>query len=215
MIGSWKQITWGVGETCHFFLKLVWVDTLSIVGDWCFPGLLHKNNSFILCIDCSVVSQRISTLQPILCWCVIGQNLPRIWGRFCHLTHILSVVVWYSSCYHQMPPRASLGDRKNISFTVIISYEENNSQIWFRHSIFLFSMHNGIFDGTLTVGVIGGEPYCEFSNPVASALKPFWNPHSYCVFSYPIHWVTKPAPLDENRKVSFFIGKLCYSVRTQ
>ena len=45
-------------------------------------------------------------------------------------------------------------------------------------------MHNGIFDGALTVGAIGGESYCEFSNPVASTLKPFSNPHSYCVFSY-------------------------------
>ena len=56
-----------------------------------------------------------------------------------------------------------------------------------------------------------GEPYCEFSNPVASALKPFSNPHSYCVLSDPIHWVTEPAPLDENRNISFFTGNLCYS----
>ena len=66
---------------------------------------------------------------------------------------------------------AFLADRKNISFIVVISYEENNSQIWSRHSIFLLSMHNGIFYGTLTA--VEGEPYCEFSNPVASALKPF------------------------------------------
>ena len=39
--------------------------------------------------------------------------------------------------------------------------------------IFLFSKHNGIFDGALAAGAIGGKPFCEFSNPVASALKPF------------------------------------------
>ena len=65
-------------------------------------------------------------------------------------------------------------------------------------------MHNGIIDRTLTAGAIGVEPYCEFSNPVASALKPFSNPHSYCVLSNPIHWVTEPAPLDENGNFSFF-----------
>ena len=36
------------------------------------------------------------------------------------------------------------------------------------------TLHNGIFDGTLTAGAIGDEPYCKFSNPVASALKPFF-----------------------------------------
>ena len=56
-----------------------------------------------------------------------------------------------------------------------------------------------------------GEPYCEFSNPVASALEPFSNPHSYCVLSDPIHWVTEPAPLDEGRNVSIFTENLCYS----
>ena len=66
-------------------------------------------------------------------------------------------------------------------------------------------MQNGIIDGTLTAGAIGGEPYCEFSNPVASALKPFSNPHSYCLFSYLIHWVTEPAPLEENNNVSFLL----------
>ena len=70
-------------------------------------------------------------------------------------------------------------------------------------------MHNGIFDGTLTAGAIGGEPYCEFSNPVASALKLFSNPHSSCVFSDPILWVTEPAPLHENRNITcFFYWKL-------
>ena len=73
---------------------------------------------------------------------------------------------------------------------------------------FLLSMHNGIFDGILTAGAIGGEPYCEFSNPVASALKPFSNQHSYCVFSYLIHWMTEPAPLDEDHDISFFYWKL-------
>ena len=41
-------------------------------------------------------------------------------------------------------------------------------------AFFLVSMQNGIFDGTLTAGAIGGEPYCEFPNHVASALKPFF-----------------------------------------
>ena len=72
-------------------------------------------------------------------------------------------------------------------------------------------MHNGIFDGTLTAGAIGGEPYCEFSSPIASALKPFSNPHSYCVLLDPIHWVTEPAPLDEDHNILFFTGNLCYS----
>ena len=72
-------------------------------------------------------------------------------------------------------------------------------------------MHSGIFDRTLTAVAIGGEPYCEFSNPVASALKPFSNSHSYCVLSDPIHGVTEPAPLDENCNflcVFFFYWKL-------
>ena len=69
---------------------------------------------------------------------------------------------------------------------------------------FLLSMQNGIFDGTLTAEAIGGEPYCEFSNLVACALKPFSNPHSFCVLSDAIHWVTEPAPLDENGNFSFF-----------
>ena len=66
-------------------------------------------------------------------------------------------------------------------------------------------MHNGIFDGTLTAGAIEGEPYCEFSNPVASALKPFSNSHSYCVISDPVHWVTEPTPPDENRNFLFLL----------
>ena len=71
---------------------------------------------------------------------------------------------------------------------------------------FLLSMQNGIFDRTLTVGAIGGEPYCGFSNLVASALKPFSNKHSYCELSDAIHWVTEPAPLiDEKRNISFFL----------
>ena len=40
-------------------------------------------------------------------------------------------------------------------------------------------MHHGIFDGTFTAGAIVGEPYWKFSNPIASTLKPFLNPHSY------------------------------------
>ena len=65
------------------------------------------------------------------------------------------------------------------------------------------------FDGTLTTGEIGG---CEFSNPVASALNTFLNPYSYCVLSDPLHWVTEPAPLDEDHNISFFFTEnLCYS----
>ena len=142
--------------------------------------------------------------------CVIWQNLPRLWGKFCHLWGIFCQW-WYSSCYHRMPSRASLADRKNIYFIAIINYEENNGQIWSRHSIFLLSMHNSIFDGTLTLGAIGGEHYCEFSNPVASALNLFSNPHSCCVFLDSIHWVTEPAPPDKDRNVSFFYWKLVYS----
>ena len=114
----------------------------------------------------------------------------------------------YSSYYDRMPSRTSLADRKNIAFIVVINYEENNSQIWSRYSIFLLSIHNGIFDGTLTAGAIGGKPYWKFSNPVASALKPFSNPPSYCVFFICIiHWVPEPAPLDEDHDISFFTGK--------
>ena len=98
---------------------------------------------------------------------------PCIWGRFCHLWDTFCQW-WYSSCYHRMRSRASLADRKNIYFIVVINYGENNSQIWFWHSIFLLSMQKGIFDGALTAGAIGGEPYCGFSNLVASALKPFF-----------------------------------------
>ena len=69
---------------------------------------------------------------------------------------------------------------------------------------------NGIFAGTFTAEAIGDEPYCEFSNPDASALKPFSNPHSYCVLSDAIHWVTGTAPLDEDSNFScfFFYWKL-------
>ena len=80
-----------------------------------------------------------------------------------------------------------------------------------QHFFFLLSMQSGIFDGTLATGAIEGEPHCEFSNPVASALKPFSNPPSYCVLSDPIHGVTEPAPIDENRNISSFTGNLCYS----
>ena len=66
----------------------------------------------------------------------------------------------------------------------------------------------GTFDGTVTAGTIGAEPYCEFSNPFVSALKPFSNPHSYYVLSGSILWVTEPAPLDENLNISFFQWKL-------
>ena len=73
-------------------------------------------------------------------------------------------------------------------------------------------MQNGIFDGTLTVGAIGGELYDNFSNPVASALKPFFKSALILrAFIYAIHWVAEPAPLDENRNISFFSGSLCYS----
>ena len=78
-----------------------------------------------------------------------------------------------------------------------------------RHNIFLLSMHNGIFDATLTARAIGIN--CQFPNPFASALKPFSNPHSYCVLSDPIHWVTEPVPPDEDHNISFFTGNLCYS----
>ena len=79
---------------------------------------------------------------------------------------------------------------------------------------FLLSMQNGIVDETLTVRAIRSEPYCEFSKPVASALNSFSNPHSYCVLSDPIHSVTEPAPLEDNRNISFFTGNLCYSETT-
>ena len=31
--------------------------------------------------------------------------------------------------------------------------------------------------------------------------------YSYCVLSDPIHWVTEPAPLDENCNILFFYWK--------
>ena len=136
----------------------------------------------------------------------MGQVLSHTYGgTFCQW--------WYSSSYHRIPSRTSLGDRKNIYFIVVINYEGNSSQILSRHIIFLLSMQNGIFHGSLTAGAIGGEPYCEFSNPVAGALKPFSNPHSSCVLSGPIHWVKEPAPL-ENQNISFFAGHLRYSGTT-
>ena len=141
-------------------------------------------------------------LQKWATYPVYGAGSVTYGGTFCQW--------WYSSCYHRMPSRACLARRKDISFIVVINYEENKSQIWSRHIIFLLSMHNDIFAGTLTAGAIGGEPYYVFSNPVASALKPFFKSHSYCVLSDPIHWVTKPAPLDEDRNISFFTGNLCY-----
>ena len=110
-----------------------------------------------------------------------------------------------------MPSRASLADRKNISLVVVISYEESNSQIWSRHSIFLLSMHNGIFDGNLTAGAIGVNPIASFQTLLRVHLSLFSNPHSYCVLSDPIHWVTEPAPLDEGRNVSIFTENLRYS----
>ena len=90
----------------------------------------------------------------------MGQVLSPMGDTFCQW--------WYSSCYHRMPSRVSLTDRKNIY---------SRHQFWRKwqpdmipHSIFLLSMQNGIFDGTLAVGAIGGEPYCYFSNPVAKAF---------------------------------------------
>ena len=72
----------------------------------------------------------------------------------------------------------------------------------------MLSLQNGISDATLTAGAIGGEPYCDFSNPVATALKPSSNPHSLCVLSIANHWLTESAPLDENRNISCFYWKL-------
>ena len=114
-----------------------------------------------------------------------------------------------------MPSRASLEDRKNISFIVVINYEETTARYDPGTTFVLLSMQNGIVDETLTVRAIRSEPYCEFSKPVASALNSFSNPHSYCVLSDPIHSVTEPAPLEDNRNISFFFtGNLCYSGTT-
>ena len=54
----------------------------------------------------------------------------------------------------------------------------------------------------------GVNPIASFQTPLR---VPFSNPHSYCVLSEPIRWVTEPAPLEENRNVSFFTGNLRYS----
>ena len=71
------------------------------------------------------------------------------------------------------------------------------------------SLQNGIFDGTLTAGAIEGEPSCGFSSPVASALKPFFKSALILrAFIHAIHWVTEPAPLDNNRNISFLYWKL-------
>ena len=101
---------------------------------------------------------------------------------------------WYSSCYHRMPSRTSLEDRKNISFVVVISYEENNSHIWSRYSIFLLFMHNGIFDGTLTAGTIGGEPLLRVFKPCCECTKAFFQipTHIACFHILSIGWQNLP-----------------------
>ena len=64
-----------------------------------------------------------------------------------------------------------------------------------------FFQQNGIFDGTLTAGRSGVNPIASFQTLLRVHLVFFLNPHSYCVLSDPIHWVTEPAPLDENRNI--------------
>ena len=134
----------------------------------------------LVCYIRTTASNYVLIVQLYLNWfrhysqfCV-GASFDRICpvygGRFCHLW-VTFCQWWYSSCYHRMPARASLADRKNIQFIVVINCEENDSQIWSRRSNFLLSMYNGIFDGTLTAGAIGGEPYCEFSKPRCECTK--------------------------------------------
>ena len=55
-----------------------------------------------------------------------------------------------------------------------------------RYDIFLLSMHHAIFEGTFAAAAIGGDPYCEFSNPTASApCNHFFNfPDNF--FNYPL-----------------------------
>ena len=117
---------------------------------WYFPGLLHENNSFNLCryrlFSYLCISKLISALYLTNFVKVrhLTEPAPSMYragsvtygGTFCQW--------WYSFCDHRMSSRTSLADRKNILFIVVINYEENNSQIWSRHSIFLLSTRNGI-----------------------------------------------------------------------
>ena len=77
------------------------------------------------------------------------------------------------------------------------------------------TLHNSIFDRTLTAGAIGSEPYCEFSNPVASALKPFLkSPLILRAFrSYPLGGRTYPTRR-KSQFFAFFTGHFCYSGTT-
>ena len=70
----------------------------------------------------------------------------------------------------------------------------------------LLFMQNGIFAGTLTAGAIGDEPYCEDFKPSCECTKAFFQirTHIACFQITYIHWVTEPAPLHENRNISFF-----------
>ena len=60
-------------------------------------GLVVCDKSFKRCIDGFSCNLVLSTLVSIMCWCIIWQNLPHVWGTFCQLQeHILSVVGHFS-----------------------------------------------------------------------------------------------------------------------
>ena len=69
---------------------------------------------------------------------------------------------------------------------------------------FSVSMPNDIFDAILTAGAIGGEPNCEFANPVASVIKHFSNLHPLILRafrSYPLGNRTYPT----RRRLQYFV----------
>ena len=62
-----------------------------------------------------------------------------------------------------------------------------------------------MFDGTLTAGAIGGEPYSEFSNPVASALKPFFKSPLILRFSDLIQYPLGDRICPTRRRSQYFV----------
>ena len=152
-----------------------------------------------------VIDYRLFTVQLYLNWFrhysqfFVGASFDRtcpVYGAG-SVTYGGTFCQWcYSSCYHRMPSRESLADRKkNSLFKAVINNGENNSQIQpitSRHIIFLLSMQNGIFDGTLiapAVKVPSNIPWTllRVFKPCCECTKPFSNRHSYCVLSDAIH----------------------------
>ena len=106
--------------------------------------LVTCGKSFKWCIDGFSCISVISTLASIMCWYLTWQNLPHIWGWFCHLWGHSLPVVGHLLISPDATQRAP-GGIKNVSFIVVINYIQDDSHMWSQYWFSQLSMHHDIF----------------------------------------------------------------------